>query len=53
MIGLDTNVILRYIMQDDPKQSPKAAHHIESLSNDAPGYTIKRQYSQPAKHWSR
>jgi len=26
MIGLDTNVLVRYIMQDDPKQSPKATH---------------------------
>lgn len=38
MIGLDTNVLVRYIAQDDPKQSPKATHLIESLSVDAPGY---------------
>ena len=38
MIGLDTNVIVRYIMQDDPKQSPKATQLIESLSGEAPGY---------------
>ena len=25
MIGLDTNVLVRYILQDDPKQSPKAS----------------------------
>jgi predicted nucleic-acid-binding protein len=30
MIGLDTNVLVRYIAQDDPKQSPKATHLIES-----------------------
>jgi len=24
MIGLDTNVLVRYIMQDDAKQSPQA-----------------------------
>jgi predicted nucleic-acid-binding protein len=24
MIGLDANVLVRYIMQDDAKQSPKA-----------------------------
>ena len=24
MTGLDTNVLVRYIMQDDPKQSPMA-----------------------------
>lgn len=29
MIGLDTNVIIRYIMQDDPVQSQRANHFIE------------------------
>lgn len=29
MIGLDTNVLVRYIMQDDAKQSPKATALIE------------------------
>ena len=38
MIGLDTNVLVRYIMQDDPKQSPKASKLIESLDSDNPGY---------------
>ena len=38
MIGLDTNVLVRYIMQDDPKQSPQSAELIESLSVDAPGF---------------
>lgn len=38
MIGLDTNVLVRYIMQDDPKQSPKAAELIESLDGDNPGF---------------
>lgn len=38
MIGLDTNVLVRYIMQDDPKQSPKATRLIESLDSDNPGY---------------
>lgn len=38
MIGLDTNVLVRYIMQDDPQQSPKANRLIESLSADQPGY---------------
>ena len=31
MIGLDTNVLVRYIMQDDPEQSPKAAELIERM----------------------
>ena len=38
MIGLDTNVLVRYLAQDDPKQSPKATRLIESLTADAPGY---------------
>jgi predicted nucleic-acid-binding protein len=38
MIGLDTNVIVRYVMQDDPKQSQKATRLIEALSADAPGF---------------
>ncbi|BAO30882.1 PIN domain-containing protein [Sulfuritalea hydrogenivorans] len=38
MIGLDTNVLVRYVAQDDPKQSPVASRLIESLTADAPGY---------------
>ena len=38
MTGLDTNVLVRYIMQDDAKQSPKATRLIESLTIDAPGF---------------
>ncbi|MHB1757784.1 MAG: PIN domain-containing protein [Leptospirillum sp.] len=38
MIGLDTNVLVRYIAQDDSKQSPKATRLIEALTADAPGY---------------
>ncbi len=38
MIGLDTNVLVRYIAQDDPKQSPMATDLIESLTADARGY---------------
>jgi predicted nucleic-acid-binding protein len=32
MIGLDTNVLVRYVAQDDPIQSPKATSLIESLT---------------------
>nr|WP_297497141.1 type II toxin-antitoxin system VapC family toxin [Ferrovum sp.] len=35
---MDTNVLVRYIAQDDSKQSPKATRLIESLTVDAPGY---------------
>lgn len=38
MIGLDTNVLVRYVMQDDPRQSPRATRLVESLSADEPGY---------------
>jgi len=38
MIGLDTNVLVRYIMQDDPKQSLKANKLIESLGDPDRGY---------------
>lgn len=38
MTGLDTNVLVRYIMQDDPRQSPKATKLIESLDTDNPGF---------------
>jgi predicted nucleic-acid-binding protein len=38
MIGLDTNVLVRYVMQDDPKQSPKANRVIEALTSDEPGF---------------
>lgn len=39
MIGLDTNVIIRYLAQDDPRQSAVATRFMEkSLSADDPGY---------------
>lgn len=38
MIALDTNVLVRYIMQDDPKQSQKASRLIESLTPEAPAF---------------
>ncbi len=38
MIGLDTNVLARYIMQDDVKQAKLANKLIESLSEASPGY---------------
>ena len=38
MIGLDTNVLVRYVTQDDPVQSPKASELIESLTTFTPGF---------------
>ena len=38
MIGLDTNVVLRYLMQDDPTQSKAANIIIDRLTMASPGY---------------
>lgn len=38
MIGLDTNVLVRYVLQDDPRQSPRANRLIDTLSADEPGF---------------
>jgi predicted nucleic-acid-binding protein len=39
VIGLDTNVLVRYLTQDDPIQSPKATEIIERhLSQQNPGF---------------
>ncbi len=38
MIGLDTNVLVRYIMQDDSRQSPLATRIVESLTAASPGF---------------
>ena len=38
MIGLDTNVLVRYIMQDDARQSALATRLVESLSVESPGF---------------
>ena len=38
MIGLDTNILVRYITQDDEKQSLLANSLIDSLDESSPGY---------------
>lgn len=39
MIGLDTNVVLRYLLQDDPRQSRQANQIIDrELSPENPGF---------------
>ncbi len=39
MIGLDTNVLVRYVVQDDPQQSEVAGRLIEGqCTPDSPGY---------------
>jgi len=39
MIGLDTNILVRYLTQDDPIQSPKARAIVERrLTEEKPGF---------------
>jgi len=39
MVGIDTNVLVRYVVQDDARQAATANHFIEStLSEDEPGW---------------
>jgi predicted nucleic-acid-binding protein len=38
VIGLDTNVVVRYLVQDDPDQSASASALIEGLTETDPGY---------------
>lgn len=39
MIGLDTNVVIRYLVQDDKRQSAIATQFVEkTLTMEAPGY---------------
>lgn len=38
MIGLDTNVLVRYVAQDDPVQTPAANEIIDGLDESRPGY---------------
>jgi predicted nucleic-acid-binding protein len=39
MIGLDTNILVRYLTQDDPVQSPQATQIIErKLTEENPGF---------------
>ena len=38
MIGLDTNVLVRYIAQDDPTQSALATDLVESFTAEQPGF---------------
>jgi predicted nucleic-acid-binding protein len=38
MIGLDTNVLVRFFAQEDPKQSPIADRVLEALTIEDPGW---------------
>ena len=38
MLGIDTNILVRYIMQDDVAQARAANRFVDSLSAEAPGF---------------
>ena len=38
MIGLDTNVVIRFLAQDDPVQSPLATRLFSRLTREEPGF---------------
>lgn len=38
MIGLDTNVVVRYLVQDEPHQSAQAGAVIDELTETDPGF---------------
>ena len=39
MIGLDTNILVRYLAQDDPIQSPRATEVVnQRLTEQEPGF---------------
>jgi predicted nucleic-acid-binding protein len=38
LIGIDTNILVRYVLRDDVLQASKASRLIESLSEDRPGH---------------
>lgn len=58
MIGIDTNVLVRYLADDDPIQSDRAAQEFAALSGSDPGFVatvvwveaywvLTRAYKQP------
>jgi predicted nucleic-acid-binding protein len=38
MIGLDTNIVVRYLTHDDPVQAAAAVRVMDSLSTESPGF---------------
>ena len=41
MIGLDTNVLVRFLVQDDPGQAAVARAVMAGLTEDAPGFVCR------------
>jgi predicted nucleic-acid-binding protein len=59
MIGVDTNVLVRYVVRDDESQYAVAAETLESLTDESPGFitqvvlvelywVLARSYRYPA-----
>jgi predicted nucleic-acid-binding protein len=38
MTGLDTNVVIRYLIHDDPTQTPAAVKLVNSFTSEDPGF---------------
>jgi predicted nucleic-acid-binding protein len=38
VIGIDTNVLVRFIVQDDPEQSTRATRFMQVLTKESPGF---------------
>ncbi len=58
MIAIDTNILVRYLAQDDPAQSPRATQIVERFTEDRPGFislittaetvwVLRRAYAMP------
>jgi predicted nucleic-acid-binding protein len=41
VIGIDTNVLVRYLVRDDEQQHAAAAAALETLTEDAPGFVTQ------------
>lgn len=41
MIAIDTNVIVRYLVRDNPEQADAAKALLETLTNDQPGFICR------------
>lgn len=41
MIALDTNVLVRFLVQDDPEQSELATHVLNQLTDEAQGFVSR------------
>lgn len=47
MIGLDTNVLVRFLVQDEPEQAVAAAALISGLTEAAPGFVRREVMVEP------